>query len=76
MKLPDGIVFIVELHGTTITLRQQDLIMCRSCCFYAHGENEVDAWSDCKLHSMHVSETDWCSWGVKKEGKPDADRTA
>ena len=29
-KLPDGFVIIAEPHGTSIKLRQQHLIMCRS----------------------------------------------
>ena len=66
-KLPDGLIFIVELHRTTITLRQQELIMCRNCTFHRTGENESEAWSDCCLHNMSVSDNDWCSWGVKKE---------
>ena len=71
-KLPDGFVFIVEPIRTSVTLRQQDLIMCRSCTFHRAGANELEAWSDCCLHSMHVSENDWCSWAVKKKVTGDA----
>ena len=66
-KLPDGFVAIVDPNGTSITMRQQDLIMCRNCSFHRTGENEVEGWSDCCLHSIHVLENDWCSWAVKRK---------
>lgn len=72
-KLPDGFLFIAEPSGLSITLREQELIMCRSCTFFESGMDEAGTWSCCKLHSMNTSKADFCSWGVKKIERPVVD---
>ena len=44
-----------------------ELIRCNNCQFHNAGENEVDAWDRCRLHSINTEPDNYCSWSVKNE---------
>lgn len=46
--------------------RDSQVVRCKDCQFYNEGRNEVDAWMQCRLHSMNTSPDEFCSWAVKK----------
>ena len=56
-----------EIMEEEISDRPQELVRCKDCQFYNEGQNEVDAWMRCRLHSMNTSPDEFCSWAVKKE---------
>lgn len=41
-----------------------ELVRCRDCQFHYVGENEVDAWDRCRLHSINTEPDNYCSWAV------------
>jgi len=44
----------------------QELVRCNNCIFHNVGENEVDAWNQCRLHNINTNDDEFCSWAVKK----------
>ena len=44
----------------------EELIRCQNCQFNYAGENEMDSWNRCRLHSINTDYDNYCSWGVKK----------
>ena len=51
----------------------QELIRCKDCCWYDHGENELEEWFGCKTPSglLHPMPDEFCSRAERKE---DADK--
>ena len=50
--------------GNPKTFEIQELIRCKDCQFNYVGENEVDAWDRCRLHSINTEPDNYCSWAV------------
>jgi hypothetical protein len=48
-------------------LKEQEAVArCMDCQFHYEGENEVDAWDRCRLHSINTDFDNYCSWAVRK----------
>lgn len=60
--LPDEEISEAEAQGYL-----RELIRCKDCTFYYEGENEVDYWMRCRLHSINTDSDNFCSWAVKKQ---------
>ena len=50
--------------GTWVSAK--NVIFCKDCQFYNEGENEVDSWMRCRLHSINTLPDWFCSLAVKK----------
>lgn len=71
---PFGWVFTPKMPDVTrIQITPEPVVFCRECTFHRVGENEVDAWNRCCLHSINVGDDEYCSWGVLKDGVPKQD---
>ena len=44
--------------------RDKEIVRCKDCQFHYAGENEVDAWDRCRLHSINTEPNNYCSWAV------------
>ena len=43
-----------------------EVVRCKDCQFHYSGENVVDAWNRCRLHSINTEDENYCSWGVMR----------
>lgn len=56
-----------NLHGSKYV---GELIRCKDCRYYDHGENECESWSLCIVHINRYFQTcadNFCSWAERKE---------
>ena len=66
-RMPDAHKAIGIISDAIELLKEQEAVVrCKDCQFYNEGQNEVDAWMRCRLHSMNTSLDEFCSWAVKK----------
>ena len=57
-------ITMVEGKPHVETYSEQELVRCKDCQFHYDGENKVDVWDTCRLHSINTEPDNYCSWAV------------
>ena len=82
MRLIDADALIKEIHDIFTPYEEEavkralqyaptvdavEVVRCKDCMFYNHGENDCESWSACeRVYYIDVSENDFCSYGEKE----------
>ena len=62
------------MDALALLKEQPEIVRCKDCQFHYAGENEVDAWDRCRLHSINTEPDNYCSWAVKNGQTSETER--
>lgn len=64
--LQDGFLLLEDTKsGERVRLNETELVQCKDCCFTQESPFTLRVW--CDMHHKTMKETDFCSYGKRRE---------